>query len=291
MQNKLKQHDIVLILSCFFILIFLPFCLNYCYCSVRELPIINIIGSSFTLIELLVVIAIIAILAGMLLPALNSARERARASSCVSNMKQFTLISLEYTDENDGWFMTSIGLNNEVTEAILDDHKHTWFTCIRKRLGNKVEAKLPKMFKCPSQPTDLFIDRNYETPTYAPNAVLVGHKGENWYFMHKTSAVHTPTLTPLYAELRRAMKNRIWTVGVTAFRHGGSYCGADTDSNKIESYTSDTGRTNIAYVDGHVGSAKITEILNIPNNGASANKDTNWLHYGMDRGTSHFYYQ
>ena len=252
---------------------------------------VNTIGSCFTLIELLVVIAIIAILAGMLLPALNNARERARAASCMSNMKQFTLISLEYTDENDGWFMTSIGLNNEVTEAILDDHKHTWFTCIRKRFGDKPQAKLHKMFKCPSQPLDLFINRNYETPTYGPNAVLVGHKGENWYFMHKTNAVHTPTNTPLYAELRRAMKNRIWTVGVTAFRHGGKYCGADNDSNKIETWETDTGRTNIAYVDGHVGTAQVKNILAIPNNGASTNNTTNWLHYGMNRDKAKFFYQ
>ncbi len=94
--------------------------------------------SGFTLIELLVVIAILAILAGLLLPALGGAKTRAQQAACLSNLRQIGIGLRLYADENDGWLPTTThgaGTN------------HSWIYQLAPQLGN-----VDRIRACPADP-------------------------------------------------------------------------------------------------------------------------------------------
>ncbi|HCG51291.1 MAG TPA: hypothetical protein DE060_19070 [Lentisphaeria bacterium] len=105
----------------------------------------------FTLIELLIVIAMIAILAAMLLPALNAARESARVTSCASKLKQIMLATTLYADDNKGYFPDNTGWGYD---AQIAEH-------FAVRNDTMYEGRRGKHVKCPSSNAPTAGTRSY----------------------------------------------------------------------------------------------------------------------------------
>ena len=130
----------------------------------------------FTLIELLVVIAIIAILAAMLMPALQQARNRAKTINCCSNLKQLGSGYLQYTGDWESHFPTP-----------------GWYVKIEKYVGNA------SLFSCPGGPVHI---RKLQSYFSDGKTNFPGHYGHNNYALQHGD----PTKTVIYAKIEQVRR-------------------------------------------------------------------------------------
>jgi prepilin-type N-terminal cleavage/methylation domain-containing protein len=143
--------------------------------------------SGFTLIELLVVIAIIAILIGLLLPAVQKVREAAARSQCSNNLKQMSLACQNCADTYQTYLPPLVGYYPPSSKSALFTGPHIWLLPFIEQQNlfnvmasygsawdtqNSINLDTPKTYVCPSDPTQ---QPNSGLTSYGANAVVFGN--------------------------------------------------------------------------------------------------------------------
>ena len=232
---------------------------------------IHAIWKEFTLIELLVVIAIIAILAGMLLPALSKARDRVRTISCMNNQKAITTSSHQYSNDFQDWVMPSAtGLWTTSTyellwwgrNAKLGYYKLPEYADDLKRLNKSI-------LRCPSETCEITgntANKEYSQAQYILNSGLCGFApaaggtvpDSNQNGLKRLSAVKRASFAILGMDsLRCSQYNNIAERDLyqLGFKHG------RYDDRGSVTEPLGTSKANIMFADGHVSSQTYYELL------------------------------
>ena len=133
--------------------------------------------NKFTLIEILVVVAIIGILTSLLLPALSSARDKAKLATCKSNLKQMNIAYVLFAEDNDDYYPTD-GWHLSWSDKLADyDGRTVAYSDLYTNTAIKASRSNAGIYACPSDDIQRFYgtDPDALTLSYSPSYLSGGH--------------------------------------------------------------------------------------------------------------------